>query len=134
MFRATTSLRTPVAALIVAACWSGPVVSQDTARQQDFGPSKLSGFYSFYSGALGDELLQPNNKESKVRFTVTGRAAARMFDYMSSGATMKDFCEDNEIARSRDHLMCTRNKSTLKTECYFGFDLHSGKSIGGVVC
>ena len=114
--------------------WSDPVFSQGSTPKQDFTPDKLSGDYSFYSGALGDEVLRPNKKDAKVRFTVSGRAAARMFDYLGSGATQKDYCVDSEEARARDNLICTRNKSTLKTECYFGFDLHSGKSIVGIVC
>lgn len=121
-------------ALVAAACWFGPAVSQGTTPKQDFGPGKLSGYFSLYSGALGDEVLWPNKKDAKVRFTVTGRAAARMFDYMGASATLKNYCEDSVEARSRDNLMCIRNNGTHQAECYFGFDLHSGKSIGGVVC
>lgn len=120
--------------VIVMTGWSGPVFSQDSTPRQDFGPERLSGYYSLYSGALGDEVLWPSKKDAKVRFTVSGRAAARMFDYMGSGATQKESCEESEVTRARDELMCTRDKSTQKTECYFGFDLHSGKSIGGVTC
>jgi hypothetical protein len=120
-------------ALMAAVSWSGSAVSQDAASKKDFGPGKLTGYYSIYSGALGDEVLRPNKKDAKVRFTVTGRTAARMFDYMGSGATQNS-CVDSEVARIRDELVCTQNKGTHETECYFGFDLHSGKSIGGVTC
>lgn len=133
MFR-TTRLHIPFVALVMAACRCAPAFSQDVTPKQDFGPGKLSGYYSIYSGALGDEVLLPNKTDAKVRFTITDRAATRMFDYMGRGATQKDYCADNEEARARDNLLCTRDKGTHKTECYFGFDLHSGKSIGGVVC
>lgn len=134
MFRSTTILRASCATLIAVACLCGPAASQDTQAEKDFGPSKFSGYYSIYSGALGDEVLQPTKKDAKVRFTITGRAAVRIFDYMGSGAKLKNECADNEVSRSRGDLMCTLDKNTHKTECYFGVDLHSGKTFAGIVC
>jgi hypothetical protein len=82
---------------------------------------------------LGDEVLRPGKNDSKIRFTVSGPVALRMFEYMGSGARSNS-CLDEEEARARDKLVCTRNRTTGQAECYFGFDLHSGKSIGGIVC
>jgi hypothetical protein len=115
------------ALLTVAACWSGPAVSQDATR------GKFSGEYYIYSGRPGDSGL-PTKKDAKVGMMVTGPLAARMFQYMGSGATQRDTCVDGEETRVRDEVMCSRNKRTGKAECYFGFDLRSGKSTLGTTC
>ena len=95
-------------------------------------PRKFSGEYSLYSGTLDDRGL-PNRKDAKVWMEISGRAAARMYGYMGAAAKV-DYCTNEEEARSRDELMCFRNKKTGDARCRFGFDMRTGKSIGGVIC
>jgi hypothetical protein len=113
--------------VLTAACWSGPAVSQDGT------PRKFSGDYSFYSGTPG-EIGLPTKKDAKVRMEVRGPLALRMFQYMGIAATQSNSCVEGEEVRIRDQLICSRNKTTGKAECDFGFDLHSGKSVHGTDC
>ena len=55
-----------------------------------------------------------------------------MFDSMGSRAKINS-CEDVRETRMRDELLCTRDRGG-KSYCYFGFDLHSGKSVLGIEC
>ncbi|HVW75192.1 MAG TPA: hypothetical protein VHC39_16260 [Rhizomicrobium sp.] len=112
---------------LVAVCWPGIASSQDAT------PRKFSGQYSFYSGTPGEWAIA-TKKDTKVAISVDGPLAARMFQSMGSAATQSGSCVDGEVTRIRDELMCTRNKNTGKAECYFGFDLHTGKSVLGTDC
>ena len=90
--------------------------------------------YTFYSGTL-DDAAAPDKKNVKIAFEVTGKAAKEMFDAM--GPDKKDACssEDQTRFRSRDgdKISCLlSNKGEFS--CSFGFDLRSGKSIGGSIC
>ena len=101
------------------------------------------------NGLLNIDLLKPNilfiavlltmllldKKNVKIAFEVTGKAAKEMFDAM--GPDKKDACssEDQTRFRSRDgdKISCLlSNKGEYS--CSFGFDLRSGKSIGGSIC
>lgn len=107
--------------------WSDSAISQTSKDTQ------IPGTYRFYSGELGDELGLPNSKDAKVSVMVSGSLAASMYQCMGSGARSNS-CLDDEETRVRDNLICSRKKATGKAECYFGFDLRSGKSIAGSVC
>ena len=113
--------------IAAAACWSGPAVSQGASR------GKFSGEYYFYSGIPGETGL-PTKNDAKVGMSIAGPLASRMFQYLGSGATQSNSCVDEEETRIRDELMCTRNRGTGKAECFFGFDLRSGKSALGTIC
>jgi hypothetical protein len=89
--------------------------------------------YKVYGLGLGDE-GPPTTKDAKIAFEVSGLAAKRMFDAM--GPDRKDECnpESKERYRSKNdqRLFCMTDEGRYL--CYFGFDLKSGKSIGGIIC
>jgi hypothetical protein len=102
---------------------------------QPLGPHrKLEGVYRVYGGGLGDPIA-PTAKDKKVMFSVTGRAARELFDTL--GPDKKDVCTAGNgtrvRARDNDNLYCMRSAEG-EYSCNFGFDLRSGKSIGGIVC
>jgi len=115
------------ALLMAALFWPGLAASQDAT------PRRFSGEYSFYSGTPG-EWAVATKRDTKVNMSVGGPLALRMFQSMGAAATQSSSCVEGEEYRIRDQLMCTRDKTTGKAECYFGFDLHSGKSVLGTEC
>ena len=95
---------------------------------------RLDGVYRIYGGGLGDPVA-PTAKDRKVMFAIEGRAARELFDAM--GPDKKDLCTEGSGTRVRakdnDNLFCMRSTEGSYS-CNFGFDLRSGKSIGGIVC
>lgn len=106
----------------------------DDSTEWVFRHKPIDGEYGIYGGGLGDP-LRPTKKDTKVTFSVKGDLAREMFDAM--GPDVKDVCTEGTKDRIRkkdhDNLICVR---TEKAEyfCQFGFDLRTGKSIGGLVC
>lgn len=94
----------------------------------------LRGVFATYGGGLGDP-VQPTKSDHKIMFSVDGPAAKAMFDGM--GPDAKEVCapEDGYRVRKRDgeRLYCMRSKRG-EYQCNFGFDLNTGKSIGGIIC
>lgn len=90
--------------------------------------------YVIYGNSLGDS-APPSSDDRKIAFEVTGRSAREIFDAI--GPDLKDSCSSEpEIRfRSRDEERVSCIK-TVKGDytCHFGFDLKSGKSIGGSIC
>lgn len=90
--------------------------------------------YAMYGNSLGDT-MPPSSSDQKIAFEVTGRAAREIFDAI--GPDLKDLCgsEPGVRFRSKDDekISCTRTREGDYT-CYFGFDLQSGKSVGGSIC
>jgi benzoyl-CoA reductase/2-hydroxyglutaryl-CoA dehydratase subunit BcrC/BadD/HgdB len=85
-----------------------------------------------YSLGLGDP--QPTNaSDSKIAFAIEGEAARDMFDSMAPD--VRDVCTagTNVRVRTKGHVTCQREKPG-DYRCSFGFDLRTGKSIGGSVC
>src|SRR5438128_526105 len=84
------------------------------------------GSYAIYGGGLGDP-APPTKKDKKIAFSLKGEVAKEMFDAI--GPDLKDFCgaENGYRARSRDNdqLHCIKIKNEYN--CYFGFDLRTGK-------
>ncbi|NHZ98927.1 hypothetical protein [Massilia sp. CCM 8734] len=108
--------------------------SSSVLHATDTGHKKFSGVYRTYSGGLGDS--GPSTPgDAKVMFSIDGEAARDMFNAM--GKDVKDTCTEGSGTRVRmkDHqrLVCSRSKQG-EYSCNFGFDLKSGKSIGGSVC
>jgi len=106
-----------------------------TGADQILGPHrKLEGVYRIYGGGLGDPVA-PSAKDRKVMFSITGDAARELFDAL--GPDKKDVCTAGSgirvRARDNDKLFCMR-AAEGDYSCNFGFDLRSGKSIGGIVC
>jgi hypothetical protein len=108
--------------------------SADETKNWEFRHKPITGEYGIYGGDVGDPL--PSAKgNTKIAFSIRGKMAKEMFDAM--GPDIKDVCTEGSGDRTRekdnDNLRCTR---TGKGEyfCNFGFDLRTGKSIGGATC
>ena len=111
------------------------VLAAAAGSDQAPGPHrKLDGVYRVYGGGLGDPVA-PTAKDKKVMFSVTGPAARELFDAL--GPDKKDVCTEGSgtrvRARDNDNLFCMRSAEG-EYACNFGFDLRTGKSIGGIVC
>jgi hypothetical protein len=101
---------------------------------QDSAPEfkELRGSFMLYSLGLGDP--QPARRDdNKIAFEITGDAARKMFD--SLGRDVRDACTEGSGVRVRrkENLSCQRENAG-EYRCSFGFDLRTGKSIGGSVC
>jgi hypothetical protein len=92
----------------------------------------FNGQYAIYSGALGEQQA-PTRRDHKISLIVKGQVAKDMFDAMQSDD--KETCSGEKGARSRskENVWCTFGPGEGYA-CYFGFDLHTGKSIGGGIC
>ena len=110
---------------------TSPVIAADS----DPGPYlKTAASYRIYGGGLGDPTA-PSLHDNKVAFSVEGAAAKQIFDAI--GPDQRDSCTEGSGMRVRhkdhEHLTCTLSKKN-EYACSFGFDLVSGKSIGGSIC
>ena len=108
------------------------LIAQGANERWSFAYRPLKGQYEIYGGALGD-MQAPDQGNKKIAFKIEAAAARRMFEAM--GPDVKDNCsgEAGERTRIKDQLICTRSRQGAYS-CYFGFDLSSGKSIGGQIC
>lgn len=90
--------------------------------------------YRIYGGGLGDP-VEASQRDVKIAFSIGGPAAAKMFNAM--GPDVKDRCTDGSgvrvRAKDRENVLCMRYRPG-QYSCRFGFDLKSGKSVGGTVC
>jgi len=88
--------------------------------------------YVIYGGELGDTMA-PARDNVRVAFYVRGRAAREMFEAM--GPDRKATCgvEKGVRIREKDRLACLYRPGD-GYQCDFGFDLRTGKSIGGSIC
>jgi len=108
-----------------------------TVIAADTGPGpylQTAASYRIYGGGLGDPTApRPNDK--KVAFSIEGPAARQIFDAI--GPDQHDPCTEGSGMRVRrkdhEHLTCTLSDKN-NYACSFGFDLVSGKSIGGSIC
>lgn len=95
-------------------------------------PKPLNADYVIYSGDLGEQ-MPPTKTDRKISINVTGQPAKDIFD--SLGPDVKAECTTGKGERER-------RKGTVWCfylprsgyECYFGFDLRTGKSIDGGEC
>jgi hypothetical protein len=101
--------------------------AEDFALNYKPAPSR----YMVYSGAL-DDPEKPIAKDSKISFFGTGQAAKEMFNAMPPD--IKDNCvsDSGSRYRAKDNLECMKDSDGYT--CTFGFDLKTGKSIGGSIC
>lgn len=94
----------------------------------------ITGLYKIYGGGLGDE-TPPGARDKKVMFSITGAAARDVFEQI--GPDKKDNCKAGQGIRVRQrdggNLFCLRSKEG-NYKCNIGFDLITGKSIGGIIC
>ena len=95
---------------------------------------KATASYWIYGGGLGDPIATTSN-DKKIAFSIEGDAAKKIFDAI--GPDKKDECTTGSGTRFRsrdnENITCTRNKEN-QYSCSFGFDLVTGKSIGGSMC
>jgi hypothetical protein len=92
----------------------------------------FKGEYAMYSGELGDQQA-PTRSDRKLSFVVEGPAAKEIFSAMPPDDKNTCSTEKGARSRSKENVWCTFNPSDGYT-CYFGFDLRTGKSIGGGIC
>lgn len=91
----------------------------------------FSGKYSLYGGNIGDPIA-PTSHNKKISFEVKEGLAKEIFN--SIGPDLNGACGAIGIRiRQKDGISCSYDKETGYM-CYFGFDLRTGKSIGGSVC
>jgi hypothetical protein len=93
---------------------------------------QFKGSYMTYSLGLGDPATATRS-DTKIAFAVSGDVARKMFDAMAPD--VYDLCTAGSgvRVRTRDNVSCQREKDG-SYHCNFGFDLRTGKSIGGSVC
>ncbi len=115
---------------LLALIWVPCCLAEDDGFTLKYEPANVK--HAIYGFGLGDP-IKPTVKDSKIAFLVTGNAAKKMFDLMPPDR--EDGCiGEGSRLRSRDNenLVCTKDKDGYS--CYFGFDLKTGKSIGGSTC
>jgi hypothetical protein len=97
-----------------------------------FSFQPFTGHYSIYGGGLGDPVA-PSENSRNVAFSVNGVVAKQMFDAM--GPDLKAACgaEGRHRIRQRAELACSYDPKD-GYQCTFGFDLATGRSIGGSIC
>ncbi len=88
--------------------------------------------YVIYGGDLGDTYA-PAPHDAHVAFYLRGPAAKEMFNAMGPDKKSECGIEKGGRVREKEHVAC-RYRPSDGYECDFGFDLTSGKSIGGSIC
>ncbi len=103
----------------------------------DGGPGpykKAAAVYRIYGGSLGDPIA-PKANDKKIAISLKGAAAKELFEAI--GPDKHDECTtgsgDRVRHRDDENLSCIRTKEG-EYSCSFGFDLQTGKSIGGSLC
>lgn len=92
----------------------------------------IKGEYLIYGGSLSEQQV-PGRRDRKVAFRVVGSVAKDMFDAMHPDDKLKCTTEQAYRERNKDGVSCTYAPDSAYV-CYFGFDLRTGKSIGGAIC
>ena len=122
-------MKSVIFSVLLALCF--PAFS---GTEADTGHSPVSGVYRVYGGGLVDS-SRPNQSDTKIMFAVDGRVARDMFHAM--GPDVRDECTAGSGTRVRKkddgNLSCSLTKKG-KYSCNFGFQLRTGKSIGGNAC
>jgi hypothetical protein len=119
--------------LLILAC---ALVMESAASQANWElvQKPITGSYGIYGGGLSDPVA-PSRNDSKIMFSIAGKSARDMFDAL--GPDVKDICTEGMGMRVRkkdnENLTCLRTEKG-EYSCSFGFDLRTGKSIGGSVC
>jgi hypothetical protein len=121
-------LLVPLALAAVAAATAAAAAEWE----RTYRPASVT--YALYGGTLGDP-VQPTRSDTKVAFNVGGRAARELFEAI--GPDRRDGCSTQDGSRYRarddDKLVCVRYADKTH-QCFFGFDLRTGRSIGGSIC
>ena len=117
--------------LLVVLLLTSPIVAADSGP----GPYLHADVsYRIYGGGLGDPTA-PKPNDRKVAFSIEGKAAKQIFDAI--GPDRPDQCTQGSGMRvrtkDRERLTCTLSRENDYV-CSFGFDLVTGKSVGGSIC
>ena len=97
-----------------------------------FSYQSFKGRYAIYGGSLSDP-QPPTRKDKRIAFWIDGKAAKQLFDAM--GPDLRNACGvDGEYRlRQRAEVRCSYHPRDGH-HCDFGFDLLTGRSIGGSIC
>jgi len=108
------------------------IVMAQAAQNWIFSFQPLKGRYAIYGGGLGDP-LPPTKKDKRIAFWIDGKAARQMFEAM--GPDLRNTCgaDGGYRLRQRAEVSCTYYPDDGH-RCAFGFDLLTGRSIGGSIC
>ncbi|WGG50741.1 hypothetical protein [Rugamonas sp. DEMB1] len=92
----------------------------------------FKGDFAVYGGGLGDTVA-PTRTDKKMAFWIRGPVAKEMFAAM--GPDLKGVCgtESGGRMRQRAEVSCSYFPAS-GYQCDFGFDLITGRSIGGSIC
>lgn len=93
---------------------------------------RFTGTYSIYGGGLGDPYA-PKAGDRHIAFSVNGPVAQQMFNAMAPDLKAVCGAEDGGRIRQRAEVSCSFHPKD-GYHCNFGFDLTTGKSIGGSLC
>jgi hypothetical protein len=118
--------------LIVAVLLACGVALAQSARVWAFSPRPFKGDFAVYGGGLGDTVA-PTRTDKKMAFWIRGPVAKEMFAAM--GPDLKGVCgtESGGRMRQRAEVSCSYFPAS-GYQCDFGFDLITGRSIGGSIC
>jgi len=105
-----------------------------TATEWESLRKPMSAEYIIYSGELGD-MSSPQEGKKKLAIEISGRSARDIFN--SIGPDIRNACGAGSGVRIREkndgNLTCIRREKG-EYSCHVGFDLKTGKSIGGITC
>jgi hypothetical protein len=89
--------------------------------------------YAIYGGGLGDPIA-PSDNDKKISFAIEGEAAREIFEAI--GPDILGTCPSGPGIRVRfkdgGRFSCISDADGYV--CHFGFNLNTGRSIGGSVC
>lgn len=120
-----------VVALVIAVSLPVTVMA---SKEWAFAYAPASARYAIYGGELGDA-SPPTERDKKISIYIDGAGARDIFNLI--GPDLTDVCgaEGSTRIREKDggRLSCSYAPKD-GYRCYVGFDLRTGKSIGGVSC
>ncbi|RYE72045.1 MAG: hypothetical protein EOO81_04405 [Oxalobacteraceae bacterium] len=99
------------------------------AGQAEAAPKPLKADYVIYSGDLGEQ-MPPTKSDRKLSINVTGQSAKAIFDAIGPDTEASCMTGRGERERRKGTVWCFYQPGS-GYECYFGFDLRTGKSIEG---
>jgi len=97
-----------------------------------FSYQPFQGRYLIYGGGLGDPYT-PTSSSKRIAYWIKGNVAQKIFNAI--GPDLRNVCgaDGEQRIRQRAEIVCMSHKRDGYS-CNFGFDLQSGRSIGGSIC
>ena len=123
-------MATDISKVAVGVVMLALAVSAAAAGPWGFTYRNMTARYVIYGGTLGDPNA-PTSKDKKIAFAIHGNVAKEMFDAI--GPDMKGCGSEGGRERTKGEIDCMYTNAEGYT-CWVGFDLKTGKSIGGSVC